>query len=134
MSAFSFNAFSMNNQITLAIVFTAGGLVFAIALLVAQGRYRAQSRRDFEELRRSLELEHKLCADTFFELKENLAQVREESQRETPRPGALSRGARAEAMRLLRSGLAPETAASSLGIGRREMRLLERVAQTLCVR
>jgi hypothetical protein len=125
----------MNDQVTLAILCTiAAGLVLAIRLLVAQGRYRARIRCDVEELQRQFELERKVCADTFIELKENLARVREENVRETPKAGALNRTTRAEALRLLRSGLAPETAASSLSVGRREMRLLERVAQTLCLR
>jgi hypothetical protein len=124
----------MNNQVILAIMFTgAAGFVLALVLLAAQWRYRAQSRRDFEGLQRSFALEQKLCADTFLDLKRHLA-AREQLPRETPKPGALSRSTRAEALRLLRSGLSHETAASSLGIGKREMRLLERVAHTLCAR
>ena len=103
----------------------------AIALLAAHWRYRARSRQDLNGLRELVEREQTRCADLFLEVKRNLADLEEESLQNAPKPGALSRSKRAEAMRLLRSGLSIEAAASSLGIGKREMRLLERVSQTL---
>ena len=129
------SAISLTDQTILGILCTAAaGLILAIWFLVAQGKYRARIRCDVEELRRLFELERKVCADTFFERKENPAHAREEEHAGNAEAGrALTRSSRAEALRLLRSGLSPETAASSLGIGKREMRLLERVARTFSV-
>lgn len=46
----------------------------------------------------------------------------------------LTRSVRSQAMQLLRSGMPPDSAASTLGIGRREMRLIARVSRTLSPR
>jgi hypothetical protein len=43
----------------------------------------------------------------------------------------LSRSRRSQAMQLLRSGMSPESAATSLGMGRREMHLIARVSRIL---
>jgi hypothetical protein len=45
--------------------------------------------------------------------------------------GGLNRTKRSQAMQLLRSGMSPETAASTLGITTREMRLISRVSRIL---
>jgi hypothetical protein len=48
--------------------------------------------------------------------------------------GGLTRSVRAQAMQLLRSGMSPERAASTMGIGKREMRLIAAVSRTLCLK
>jgi hypothetical protein len=45
--------------------------------------------------------------------------------------GGLTRTRRSQAMQLLRSGMSPESAASSLGIAMREMRLISKVSRIL---
>jgi hypothetical protein len=45
--------------------------------------------------------------------------------------GGLTRTRRSQAMQLLRSGVSPESAASTLGIAMREMRLISRVSRIL---
>jgi hypothetical protein len=47
------------------------------------------------------------------------------------RDGRMNRTSRAQAMRLLRSGVSPDTAAATLGVARREIKLLATVSQLL---
>lgn len=47
--------------------------------------------------------------------------------------GGLTRSHRSQAMQLLRSGMSPETVASSVGLAAREMRLMAKVSRILCV-
>jgi hypothetical protein len=49
------------------------------------------------------------------------------------REGRLNHSSRAHALQLLRSGVSPDNAATSLDMPRREMRLLAKVSRLLCV-
>jgi hypothetical protein len=77
-----------------------------------------------------------MCAAMQAELKQGFDALEQFvlSPAEPPRAGSLNRSARSQALQLLRSGMSPETAAATLGMGRREMRLLDRVAQTFSPR
>jgi hypothetical protein len=107
-------------------------LLPAVLLVAARRRSRTQTRGELECLRASFEREKITSAEALSELKKGLGALENQvrSAPEAPQPGGLNRSARAEALRLLRSGMSPETAAASLGMGKREMRLLERVSRT----
>jgi hypothetical protein len=104
---------------------------WAVALHRRQGR---RYRQDLEALRVSMESRQMVCLEMFAEAHRSIASLEERVSvaRETPKSGALSRSARAQAMQLLRSGLSADTVAGSVGAGRREIRLLERVSHVLC--
>lgn len=65
----------------------------------------------------------------------NVAALEQSAQNvDEVRTGELSRSVRSQAMQLLRSGMSPESAASALRIGRREMRLIASVSSTLSLK
>jgi hypothetical protein len=118
---------------------TAGSAAASISLVVlflAQWRFRARTRRDLAGLRAALQLHVGDFEEKHAGLKKELSAIQAAAQDvpEPPRPGALNKSLRTQALHLLRSGASPETAAASLGLGKREMRLLERVALTLYTR
>ena len=112
----------------------AAGLIPALAALFMQERQRKRNRRDLEALRGSMERQQMACLEMFSEVNRSVTTLEEglKGLRESPKAGGLHRSVRMQAMQLLRSGQPADAAASSLGLGRREMRLLERVSQTLC--
>jgi hypothetical protein len=69
-------------------------------------------------------------AGQIFELNRNIA-VLELSQQNVEEGGRLTRSRRSQAMQLLRSGVTPESAAASLDIAAREMRLIAKVSRIL---
>jgi hypothetical protein len=111
-------------------------LILLLFLFLVQWRFRARIRHDMAGLRLGIELQAAAFEEKHGCLKTALAALEEfvRDVPEPPRPGALNQSARAEALRLLRSGVSADTAASSLGLCKREMRLLERVAHTLYAR
>jgi hypothetical protein len=114
----------------------AAGILPALFALVWTARQRKASGREAEALRKSFEREQMVCLEMFTDVHRKISTFEEglASLRQMPRAGGLNRSTRAQAMQLLRSGQTADAAASSLGIGRREMRLLERVSWTLCGR
>ena len=81
-----------------------------------------------------MERQQMVCLEMFSDVNRTLATLEEglSGLREAPKSGGLNRSARAQAIQMLRAGHSAEAAASGLGIGRREMHLLESVSQTLC--
>jgi hypothetical protein len=77
--------------------------------------------------------EHQVeCSAQIAQLAANVAVLETSAQNaDNLSTGALSRSTRSQAMQLLRSGMSPENVAASLGLGRREMRLLASVSRTL---
>jgi hypothetical protein len=131
------NAINVNDRVMLGIAaVVATGLVATLFSLIWQWRDRKVRRREVEALRKSFEKEQMVCLEMFSSVHRTIATLEEGvvSLRQAPRAGGLNRSTRAQAMQMLRSGHSAEAAASSLGIGKREMRLLERVSQTLCAR
>jgi hypothetical protein len=108
----------------------------ALLSILAQWRFRARNRRDLAELRASAQRQADLFEEMQNEMKDSMAALEEAVRNapEPPRPGALNKSERTQALQLLRSGVSTDVAASTLGLGKREVRLLERVAQTLYVR
>jgi hypothetical protein len=111
------------------------GVAVLLALLsfVAQWRGRVRHRRELQDIRAAFERQRTESADVASELRGQF-QALEKCALAPPGAGSLNRSARARALQMLRSGISPETAAASLGVAKREMRLLERVSQTFYVR
>lgn len=128
---------SMNDRLMLGIAAAVAiALVVTLFSLVWQWKDRTVRRREVEALRKSFEKEQMVCLEMFSDVHRTIATLEEGmgALRQAPKSGGLNRSTRAQAMQMLRSGHSADAAASSLGIGRREMRLLERVSQTLCAR
>ena len=112
------------------------GLLVGIICLVALYRHRARLEKTHGELQRML-LQHQAeCSEQIARLGRNVtvlelsAQNVEENGRGLAHHG-LTRSIRSQAMQLLRSGQSPESAASALGVAKREMRLIARVSRLL---
>lgn len=128
---------AMNDRVMLGIAAAvAVGLFVTLLSVIWQWRERTVRRREVGALRKSFEKEQMVCIEMFSDVHRTIATLEEGvgSLRAAPKAGGLNRSTRAQAMQLLRAGHSADAAASSLGIGRREMRLLERVSQTLCAR
>ena len=130
----------INDRVLLGIAAAvAVGLLVTLLSLILQWRDRTARRREVEKveaLRKSFEKEQMVCLEMFSDVHRTIATLEEGigALRQAPKAGGLNRSVRAQAMQMLRSGQSADAAASSLGICRREMRLLERVSQTLCAR
>ena len=130
----------INDRVLLGIAAAvAVGLLVTLLSLIWQWRDRTARRREVEKveaLRKSFEKEQMVCLEMFSDVHRTIATLEEGigALRQAPKAGGLNRSVRAQAMQMLRSGQSADAAASSLGICRREMRLLERVSQTLCAR
>jgi hypothetical protein len=117
-------------------VAAAGLLVGIVSLLVnwRQGWQRARVEREMvniqESLREEMERGHRQCQGEIAEVRETLAEAEMNAQvnLELLRDGRLGMPARARALRMLRSGMSAETAATELGLARNEVRLLEKVS------
>ena len=97
--------------------------------LLTQWRQRCTFRREAASTRESLELRRSECSEQFLELRkahQNL-EASLDSTRDVLRHGRLNRSTRTAALQLLRTGMSPDTAASSLGLARREMQMIARV-------
>lgn len=106
----------------------------AACLLVLRGQgARAQWQR--EELKAELESQLRQQGQEFSEQVARLGrsvEILELSAKSVEEAGrGLTRSRRSQAMQMLRSGMSPESAAASLGMGRREMRLIARVSRIL---
>jgi hypothetical protein len=104
---------------------TASGGV-AIAMLM---QWRRNFRREAASAREALELWRKECCERFEELRkaDETLEASLHSTRDVLRSGRLNRSTRTAALQLLRTGMSPDSAASSLGVAKREMRLIARV-------
>jgi type II secretory pathway component PulM len=111
-------------------------LLLAVLSFVAQWRGRIRHCRDLEEIRATFERQKAESAAAASDLRREFAAL-EKSALAPPEPpgtGSLNRSTRARALQMLRTGISSETAAASLGVAKREMRLLERVSQTFYLR
>jgi hypothetical protein len=108
------------------------GILMAAACLVLWRKYQRTTESRHQELAASLEQHRAECVEKMDQLGRNLAVLETSAQNiENLGEAALTRSRRSHAMQLLRSGMSPETAAASLGIARREMRLIARVSSIL---
>ena len=108
------------------------GILAAIVCLILFRRHRASAERQNREMTSLLRQHETECAGKIDQLGRSVA-VLESSAWNIEHLGqaALTRSRRSEAMQLLRSGISPDTAASKLGIARREMHLIARIADIL---
>ena len=94
-------------------------------------------RRHFDlelaRLREALVKTQTSCAETLAGMERQLEMLEagRQSADELLRDGRLSQSRRAQALQLMRSGIAPETAAVTLGMAVREVRLLAKVSRVL---
>jgi hypothetical protein len=108
------------------------GSVFCLLALRKRG---AAFERTQAELRAMLRAHKAECSERIEQLGCGVAILELTAQNidEAGKAG-LTRSVRSQAMQLLRCGTSPDSAASTLGIGRREMRLLARVSRILSPR
>jgi hypothetical protein len=114
------------------------GALGGLTCFVALQRHRAAVGKDQVELRSdlqsSLREQEAEWSSQILELRRNVAALELGSQNtDDAARGELTRSVRSQAMQLLRSGISPERAAVTLGIGRREMRLIATVSRTLSI-
>jgi hypothetical protein len=105
-------------------VTASGGVTIAMLM-----QWRRNFRREAASAREALELWRKECCERFEELRkaDETLEASLHSTRDVLRSGRLNRSTRTAALQLLRTGMSPDSAASSLGVAKREMRLIARV-------
>ncbi len=108
-------------------------VILAAAAVVAHWRLSERSAREQELLKASIESLGSECRAQFtaFDAATGAIQESLSSTSSVLAHGRFSNARRAEALRLLRAGASPETAAKSLGVARSEMRLLASVYEAL---
>lgn|GEM_PF-3405288 len=117
----------------LALIPGALGTLAGIVCMLRLQRYRVSAERKRDELEAMLRQHQAECLRQFGQLSRSVG-VLELSARDTEAAGrGLNRSRRSQALQLLRAGMSPESAASSLGIAKREMRLIVRISQLLPV-
>jgi hypothetical protein len=126
--------------------FAAGlaGLAAAMCGLALLWWVRSDLQRETESVRgeiagalaQGVRQQETIVAARIAELKRDLTdlELSMQSTRELLGDGRLNRSSRAGALSLLRSGVTPDTAASTLSMARHEVRLLARVVQILTSR
>jgi hypothetical protein len=113
----------------LALIAGAAASGAAAISMLTQWRHCRRFRRETASTRETLELWRNECSEQFEELRK-ADQTLEASLRSTCdvlRNGRLNRSTRTAALQLLRTGMSPDSAASSLGLAKREMQMIARV-------
>jgi len=102
----------------------------AISMLT---QWRRNLRREAASAREALELWRKECSERFEELQkaDETLEASLHSTRDVLRNGRLNGSTRTAALKLLRTGMSPDAAASSLGVAKREMQMIARVSMLL---
>ncbi len=117
-------------NLTMLLLPAPGILLAAFCLLLLRRRRMADDRRH-SELLSLIEWQRAENAQQIAQLTRSV-EVLERTQRSAEEAaGGLTRSCRSQAMQLLRSGMSPETAASSVGLATREMRLMAKVSRML---
>lgn len=107
-----------------------GFLLAGLCLLLVRRRRIASDKRH-AELLSMIEWQRAETAQQIAQLTRSV-EILERTQRSAEEAsGELTRSRRSQAMQLLRSGMSPETAASSVGLATREMRLMAKVSRIL---
>jgi hypothetical protein len=109
------------------------GCSAALFSLLALRKYQLIAARESARLSDESERRQDLCSGQIAGLRNDLVALELSlyNTEEILRDGRLNRSTRAQAMKLLRSGISPETAASTLGMATREMKLLATVSRLL---
>jgi len=112
------------------------GVLTALLSLALNRRQGREFRREIVKLRGEMARGDRDCSEQISRLGETLETSKRNAQAslELLRDGRLSLPARARAFRMLRSGMAAETAATELGMARNDVRLLEKIAGVLAPR
>jgi hypothetical protein len=111
------------------------GILAGSICLLALRRHRIIAEKTQSEFRSLLHEQKAECFQQIAQLDRNMAVLELSAQNiDDACNGGFTRALRSQAMQLLRSGMSPEIAASTLGIGRREMRLIARVSHTLSLK
>jgi hypothetical protein len=116
-----------------AMVASVAGCLATVFCLLSLRKSRAAFLMESERLREAHDRALSTCSAQKDELRREFARLALSMQNteELVTDGRLSRTKRAQALRLLRTGVAPATAASTLGMARHEMELLSKVSFTL---
>jgi len=113
----------------------AGGFLIAVLSLILILRQRAAQARDNVRLREAVELSLERAVEAgqqeCLRQIQTIADKTAQASLELLRDGRLGMPARARALRMLRSGMAPDTAAAELGLPKNEVRLLAKVSGIL---
>jgi hypothetical protein len=111
------------------------GLLAGILSMFLSWRHRSAQRVGSERLRMEMERRHEECLRQLGRVTEEFATSERaaHSSMELLSGGRLAIPARTRALRMLRSGKAADTTAIELGLGRREVELLAKVATLLSV-
>ena len=119
----------------LTLVVASAACCAAPVSILLQWRQRRICARTEASLREALERQQASSSEQLAGLRRSHEELEASlrNTRDVLRHGRLNRSSRAQALHLMRSGMTPETAASTLGIARREMRLLEKVSQILSI-
>jgi hypothetical protein len=109
------------------------GLLAAALSLILVWRQRILHDRRSTRLRETIESGQEECLRQINAIAGELTAAEKNAQASLDllRDGRLGTPVRARALRMLRSGMAADTAAAELGLGRNEVRLLEKVAGLL---
>ncbi len=109
------------------------GCFAALFSLLALRRYHSIAARESVRLSGELERRQADCMEQIGGLRNDLITLESSLQNteEILRDGRLNRTTRAQAMKLLRSGISPDIAASTLGMAVREMKLMATVSRLL---
>ncbi len=128
----------------LNLILASAAVLAAIGALIAVFTQKKSAHRWQEAVETGIYHVKKTCDDRAVELRAELeTHVKEslaafEAAMSAPdhalAAGRLSRSSRSEALRLLRSGIAPETAASTLGMPKNDIELLAKVSSVLTAR
>jgi hypothetical protein len=123
------------NVIDPALIAGVSGTAAGAACLLMLRSHRSHAERQREELQTELQSQLRQQREEFSDQVARLGrsvEVLELSAKSVEEAGrGLSRSRRSQAMQLLRSGMSPESAAASLGMGRREMHLIAKVSRIL---
>jgi hypothetical protein len=111
-----------------AALFCVPGLVLGIWIV---HHYRRGAAVEMALLAQSVEDCRKSCGEEIEKLSRSVLVPSVPVNEPAIQTGNLSRSGRAQALKLLRAGIAPETAAQKLGLPGREVRLLSKISRLL---
>jgi hypothetical protein len=111
------------------------GCLAAVFCLLALRKSRSDFALEASRVRGECDRSQVACLDQLAELKVEFAtlELSMQNTEELLWEGRLNRTSRAQAMQLMRTGVSPETAASTLRIAKREMNLLSKVLRSLSI-
>lgn len=111
------------------------GVIAGLACFILSRRHRSALERAGSALRSELNDYKAECSAQIEQLGRNVSTLELSAQNvDEAGKGGLTRSVRSQAMHLLRSGMPPDSAASVVGLGKREMRLIASVSGILALK